>query len=407
MKKLLLLLLALSLLAFAPGCETEYGEEPVEDYDALMAEGVAALGYADSAVAHDRFIRAQNVRAGDAAAGLGVALSDVQGLAELVDELLSFVLELTATAEPTLTTAVGNPGGLAPGSTIGDTIHHFIKQILEPVLDEMLPALTDAATDPQLEIMIPSLPIVVMDTTLIDLGGQWDANDVRWLLSLIHTAQGAIDVVQGLDLTLDVGPLLAMDFLRDLLTGQELDIEAGLTEIAATLIWTLEDPENPTFLLPLPDETWRFDRAHVNFAQAGRFATGIWTKVAAEVDLQQDDLFGYNDVNRNHRRDGGETFFFACAEYSPLVMQMTPGFEAVIADLATAFAEGTDLDATPGAVDTFDPATLNDLLTAFGLPALIPSDSLNLADFFTDPPMQDLKTWLIDVLQLFVGDEDA
>lgn len=403
MKRIPLILIAMLCLAVV-GCATEYGEKPVEDYDALMDAALTSLAEGDSGGAHDRFVRAQVVRPHDPAAGLGVALSDVQALMELVDSALVFVVDFTAPQPQTA--AVENPGGLEPGSTLGDTIHHFIKMIAEPPLTEMLAAIDDALADPDIQLDVPAYPLELQGDVLVDLGGEWDRADVLWLAGIARAGMAVVDLLQAINLDFDIGPLLAMDFLRDLVTGETLDIEAGLAEVVETLLLTLEDEDYPDFLLPLPGQEARFAAAQLNLALAAGYGAEVFEAIDRETDGQADDVLGYHDDNGNHRRDAGEVYFLAGGDFPDLLMQLAPSLPTVLWKLHLALAEGTEIDRDPDVYETFDPASLNAFLRALGLPALIPSAQWDLAAFFVDRAMAGVKDVLIDALSCAVDSDD-
>ncbi len=389
-------------------CEAEYGEKTADDYDELMAEGVAALADADSATANDRFMRAQRVRGGDAAAGLGLALSDMQGLVELVDSLLGFLVDMTAPEAqvPAPVQASTNPGGLAPGSTLGDTLHHFIKHIMEPVLEEMVAGLDDARRDPDLVLDIPVVPIELLGEELLDMGGEWDAADVLWLSSLAYTMKGAVDFMQGINLDFDPGPLLAMNSVRKLLTGEPVDFDMLFVELTDVLLTILDDPEKEDLLSPLDGGLERIAQAQMELALAAKFGAATWRTAGRETDAQSDDVLGYVDANGNGVFDAGEVYVFLGGEYSAFMRDLLPAFETTLDALYLGLAEGTPVDPYPISPQTFDPAVFNEFLIIFGLPALVASAQWDLAAFFADPPLAEMKDLVADVLHCYADTDD-
>ena len=402
MKKAALFCLLIALVAWSAACTQEAGEPPVEDYQQLMAKGGQALAAGDVFTAADAYSRALDVRPADGPASLGMTLTDLLSIVQMDDETVSFVVNLLSAD----TLAQGNEGGLAPGSTIDDTLHHFIKQILEKQLDEINLRLDDALADPDLVLNLQAVPIVFQGEELLDLGGEWDAADVLWLTSLVRLIEGAVDFLQGTNLNMDVGPLLASD-LVSAIVGGDVDYQALLDELVVILRDLLRDPDYPDFLLPKPDEMWRFARSQRNFALATVYAVNVWPQVDAEADDQTDDLLAYTDANGNGRRDANEPYRFLGEDFPAELMSALPAARAVGWHLFLALADQTDLDTDAQTRQTFDPADLNMILASLGLPSLIAADRWDLAEFFAAPPMDDVKDFAVDALSCTIDNDDA
>jgi len=169
----------------------------------------------------------------------------------------------------------------------------------------------------------------------------------------------------------------------------------------------LEDPEKTHFLLPLPEGFERLQEAQVAFALAARYGSQVWRTAAAETDPQEDDVLGYLDENGNGQMDDGESFYFLGAEYSALLNDFVPSLTAVLDELHTSFAQSTPIDAYPLTYQTFDTAVFNLLLEDLGLPPLIPSSEADIAAFFEDPPMADVKTFITDGLHCAVDSQTS
>lgn len=394
MKHKAIILILAGVVLFC-GCATEYGEEPAENYDELMAQGKASLAEPDAFAAYDYFDRALDVAEGDGPASLGLTLSDTLSLVHLLDEVVNFLNDFLASEEEKY---LPNPGGLEPGSTIGDTLHHFIKHIAEKLLDEMMLALDDALADPELRLDLSAMPVMLQGETLLDLGGEWDAADVFWTAGAARLFQGIIDIMQGIDLAFDIGPLLGSDLVEDLITGDDLDLANGVDGLIHALLVTMEDPEYPNFLLPLEDEMWRFERAQFNLALAVCYAVTVWDKVDAETDDQTDDVLAYQDLMNPGVHDADESYMFAGGVFPEPLTKALPSLRAVGYKLYLALAEGTDLDVDPDVYQTFNPADLNMVLTALGFPALIAEGEWDAAAFFADPPLDQLKDFLVEAL---------
>jgi hypothetical protein len=390
------------LLLLTVACESEVGEEPGRSYDELVAEGTAALGVADAIGAHDAFAGALELRRHDATASLGLVLADVQSLFVLADDLLAMIGGLSGSQ----TMALNNPGGLGPGSTLDDTLHHFIKQIAEKLLDEMVAALDDANADPQVSLKLPAMPLNFQGATLLDLQGSWDSADVLMLTAIVRLMQGAIDLIQGINLDMDLGPWIASDLVHDIATGQSVDYSAALEEIITLLIQTLEDEDFPDFLLMEDDGEWRFARCQRNLALATIHFVDIWPLVDGKSPQQSDELLGYSDANENGERDGNEPYTFQGEPFPTFLTEALPALRAIGFELFVALAENTDLDIDPDSYATFDLWSLNMALGAFGLPPVLAHQEVDLAAFFADPPLEEFKESLDEGLHCFADQPD-
>jgi hypothetical protein len=385
----------LILLLAVTSCAVEVGEPPAQDYDALVAEAKASLAAGDSKTAHGLLQEALGVRPNDPDASLGLVLANVQGLCVLLDEILSFVTDLAGAQ----VMALENPGGLSPGSTLDDTIHHFLKHIGETILDETNLALDDALAAADVEFAVDHLPLALQGELLADWGGEWDATDAVWLSAVVRAANGVVDMIQGLNLDLDIGPLLASELLASLATGAPLDYATAIPELFEILLGILEDPDFPDFLLANDETDRRFARAQFHFALAAIRGIDAWPLAAAETDAQDDDLLAYVAPQ--------QSYAFAGEPLPEWLNDALPALRAIGFGLYVALAEGTDLDVDPTAYATFNPASFNMLLAAMGLPPLLLDDAWDLAGWFAAPPLASIKQTLIDALHCLTDYTDA
>ena len=99
-------------------------------------------------------------------------------------------------------------------------------------------------------------------------------------------------------------------------------------------------------------------------------------------------------------RDPSEPYAWLGTEpFPPLLMELMPILITIGSNLAGALAEGTDLDTTSATLETLDLSLLNMLLEFIGLPDLIPHTSYYLAEWFADPPAEDMKEFVVDALE--------
>ncbi len=377
-------------------CSIESGTPPRRTFDQLMMQAREALAQGDGLAAHNLLADALELKPHESSASLALALADVLQLVHFGDEIVTFVGNLsTQVSEKYL----NDPGGLNPNGNLNDTIHHFVKHIFEPVLDEMLVALGDARSDPLVSLQLTALPIVFQNKTLIDLGGTWDANDAYWLEGTVRLVQGAVDLLQGTNLDLDVGFVLGAPVVQKLLAKEPIDWATAGQDLAAALLQVFEDPAHQDFLLPLPDEMWRFQRAQRNLALGVIYWVGIWRRIDAEPTNPPDDVLGFVDGNQNGRRDPNEPYeWLGRYPFTPLEMKLMPLLLTIGANLGGALAERTDLDETDAVIETLDLSLFNMFLELLGLPDLIPHTYYNLADLFADPPAAQIKEFLTETL---------
>ncbi|HPM79044.1 MAG TPA: hypothetical protein PK961_18300, partial [bacterium] len=328
-------------------------------------------------------------------ANLGLVLADVQQVLHFLDEIILFVGDMAGG----MGLAQTDDGGLEPGDSIDATLHHFLKGIFEPLVDEMMLAMVYVRADQNVLLDVPSYPLGFSSFTLVDLHGQWDASDVAWLAGTLNLVQGAIDIIQGTNMDLNLGLLLDADFVGNLLNGREMDIADTLGELTSVLLAIMQDEQRPDFLMPLDGERWRYERAQRNLAMAAYEWVCVWSLIEAETDDPVDDVLTYLDADGDGRRDASERFSWTTVGFAPAAMDMLPAWRAMGWDLFAALAERTDLDPYPQNYNTFDLALANMLLESLGLPALIGSQKLDFAAMVENPPNAELKAFLIDALE--------
>ncbi|HPQ70733.1 MAG TPA: hypothetical protein PKW95_16535 [bacterium] len=389
------LLLVMVVASVVVSCGSETGDEPSIDIDDLVEQGAAALGDGDGYRARDIFRRALVEDAKHPQANLGLVLADVQQVLHFLDEIILFVGDMAGG----MGLAQTDDGGLEPGDSIDATLHHFLKGIFEPLVDEMMLAMIYVRADESVLLEVPSYPLGFSSFTLIDLHGQWDASDAAWLAGTLNLAQGAIDIIQGTNMDMNLGLLLDTDFVGNLLNGREVDVAATLGELVDVLLAIMQDAERADFLMPLDGEQWRYERAQRNLAMAVYEWVCVWSMIEEETDDPADDVLTYLDANGNGRRESSERFAWTTVGFDPAAMDMLPAWRAMGWDLFAALAERTDLDPYPQTYNTFDLSLANMLLESIGLPALIDSQKLDFADMVENPPNAELKAFLIDALE--------
>jgi hypothetical protein len=386
------LFLVLSILGAS--CGSTAGTPPHQDYQAWLEQGQAALEQNDATGAHDDFTAALLVRPHDGSASLGLVLADAQSLMILIDDLVNFIASESGSTVSTM--AVGDPGGLGPGSTLDDTIHHFVAVILGGLFDEMIQASDDSLTAPDASLYLTSLPFVFQGQTILDLGGQWGPADAQWVAAIVRLGNGGIDYLQSIDLNLNVGPWLASDFFHTLINGGQLDWSSAFQEIVTLAINALEDPQYPDFLLAESDAGPLFQNCQLNLALATIDAVNVGPLVPAETVGNLNQVLGFIDLNNNGVHDPGEPYAFEGQLFPPFLYNALPALKIIGLELFAALSQGTPLDGSPGYYKTFDPFAFNLVLEAWGWPEqlpLIPHGRWDLAAFFAAPPLaQDKET---------------
>lgn len=392
------------LLLIPIACTIESGSDPVVDFDLLVEQGARALSDGDGLTAHDLFSRALAERPHEPTASMGLVLADLLQFLHFADEIVEFVIDYAGS----MTMAqCDDPAGLDPDGNFNDTAHHFIKHIFEPVIDEMLLAMDDAAADEELVLNLSAFPLEFMGQRLADLGGEWDATDVTWLSGTLRLIEAVVDLLQATNLDLDFQLILDSDLVRNLTLGNEIDLLETMSELVEILLHILDDPERPDFLLPLPEQQWRYARSQRDFALGVHHWLVVWDQIGAEQDNQVDDILNYIDRNASGEYDAGEPYAW-CSE-SQFPEWLTGAMPALLAigwQLQSALAEGTDLDRYPDSYELFDLSALNMLLAEWNIPGAIPTTKVDLAALFTEPPNDEVKQWLTDGLTC-LHDEDG
>jgi len=409
MSKSRMITIALILLLGLSACTIQNGEESPEKFDQLMRAGKRALAAGDGPQAQKLFAQALKVEPSNSSASLGLVLADVLKLLQFADDIVTFVIDIGGTF--TAAEEVPNPGGLVPSNTLDQTIHHFVKQIFEPLLDEMLSALDDALADPEISLNLQALPLSFGGSQFADLAGNWAAADVTWLAAVTRLLQGLVDILQGSNMNFDIGAVLESQTVHYLINGQPLDLYDTVDEVLELVLFILNDPNYPDFLLPLPDAEWRFERAQRNLALALYWGVGVWYMVETQPAPEASGILSYQDLNGNRKREANEPFIFNEAVFPAWLMTALPALRAIGWKAQAAMAEGTDLDSTPDVYETFDLASFNMLLNAAHLPALIPSTPVDFAAWFAAPTTAETKQTISDLLQfihdLLYGPEPA
>jgi hypothetical protein len=390
---LLKLISMTALLAVLMGCAaTEEGDPPDPSYDVLMDSAKAALETGDGYQAYIWFCEANRLRPMDSQANLGIMLSDLTQLLNLVDQFIYFGGEMAQTAPPEDETQLYAKQWDDVEMGAGDQIDALVMQIFDERLEEMVVAGQVAKVDPAMLFTISAIPLNFQGEEILSLPGNWDSADVHFFLAVGRAIQSVMDIFLSMDLNFDFGlvmDLLATDF-SVLETSQVIDL---VVDVFYTM---LTDADNPDFLLGNDEAATRMPKSGLNLAMA-----------AEEIITAFDTLYdpagplGYVETIDNGVHDPSE--LYVIGNMAPMSAEMTalmPELLDVLEQARMSLLDGTEFDVDPSLPNTFDLSSLNVILKGFGVPELlsIPSYPVDLGAVFNDPHPEELKDTLTSLL---------
>ena len=381
------------VLALFAGCAaTEEGDPPDPNYDVLMDSAKAALEKGDGYQAYILCTEADRLRPLDPKANLGIMLSDLLQLLNLVDQVIYFGGEMAQTAP-------GDEQQLAVPKQwddveigAGDQIDVLLMQIFDERLEEMVVTGEAAKSDPDILFPVSSIPLDFQGESILNLPGNWDRSDVLLFLAFSRIIQSTIDILLSIDLNFDFGLVMDMastDF-SVLDTTQVIDLVVG------TFYTMLTDEENANFLLTNDEAEARMAKSGINLGMA-----------AEEIVLAFKYLYdpagplGYVEIIDNGTHDPSESYFLG--DLDPMDAQMMavmPEILDVVDQVRIALWDGTELDVDPESPNYFDLSSLNVVLEGLGIPGIvsIPSYPVDLGGLFTDPSPEEFKETVTSLL---------
>ncbi len=382
-----------ALLAILMGCAaTEEGDPPDPSYDVLMDSAKGALEMGDGYHAYIWFCEANRLRPQDPQANLGIMISDLTQLLNLVDQFIYFGGEMAQTVPPEDEAHLYAKQQDDVEMGAGDQIDVLVMRIFDERLEEMVVAGEIAKFDPAMIFSITAIPLNFQGAEILSLPGNWDRADVLFFLATGRAIQSIMDIFLSMDLNFDFGlvmDLLATDF-SVLETGQVIDL---VVDVFYTM---LTDADNQDFLLGNDEAARRMPKSGLNLAMA-----------ASEIITAFDTLYdpagplGYVETIENGVHDPSE--LYVIGNMAPMSAELTaimPDLLEVLEQARISLLDGTEFDVDPSSPNTFDLSSLNVILKGLGVPELlsIPSYPVDLGAVFNDPHPEDLKDTLTSLL---------
>lgn len=301
--------------------------------------------------------------------------------------------------------------GYQPPETGKDDWPQTGQDFLEEIVGLMLGGLILEASDEAIEqaewlrenavdgiYPIDRLPMILNFKEVADAFGDWDFADAVAAESWAGLLPGLLEHLTSLNLDFDLGLIFQlMDEDFDLPTDELIGL------IVDYLLQLFDNPLHPDFFT-LKDNAVPFREAGLKVGLGLRHATETYELIIAEEMDQTNDVLGYDDLNGNLQFDENETL--KIPHWDVLTEEedtVAWAFYGVFADLAASFLDYTEYDLDPETAQPFRPSSLNQLLVAFGLPALIPDWDFLAIDFgamYRDADPTAFRDRLVIILKL-------
>ncbi len=391
MLKWVLLAILATILA---GCAaTEEGDEPDPSYDVLMASGKDALEEGDGYNAYILFTEADRLRSRDPEANLGIMISDLLQIVNLIDQIIYFGGEMALTDLPETEAVMrAKQWDDGPPMGAGDQIDVLLMQIFDERLEEMVTTGEIAKSDANINFTINSIPLNFQGEAILNLPGNWEKSDVLFFLAVSRLIQSGIDIFLSIDLNFDFG--LVMDTMS---TDFEVLETSQIIDLVVDLLYAmLTDEENSDFLLENDEAAVRMPKAGINLGTAAE------EMLTAFEDLRHPDgPLGYVMEIDNGVHDPSEAYVIGdMAPFSDDLMLVMPELLDILDQVRISLYDGTEMDTDPLAPNYFDLAAFNPVLTQLGVPELIsiPDYPVDLGGTFTNPEPEQFKETLTSLV---------
>ncbi|NLH50006.1 MAG: hypothetical protein GX444_15610 [Myxococcales bacterium] len=261
----------------------------------------------------------------------------------------------------------------------------FLDEVLSRILDGLLFEASDEAieqaewlreNEPDVVYPVDTLPIILNFSQVADAAGDYDLPDAVAAEGFAGMLPGLAAHLTALNLDFDIGlifEVVNLDF--------GMPIEDLLGVLVDDLLRLFNNPLYPDFFT-LKDDAAPFKAAGLKTGLGFRHTEETLKLILAEEGDQSNEVLGYDDQNGNQQWDEGEGLI---APPNGVLTDEENVQALAIAQLAghlaDSFLDYTDYDNNPAESQPFRLAYLNDVLTAFGLPALIPDLDALVIDF--------------------------
>lgn len=355
----------------APTCDWE-------NYNALMVEGKTALGDFDPATAAEKFAEAVELCPEVGDAQLGDLLAQFQNIMKTLAEVFAEY----------------------PDFPFIDWVafQEDVVNDLMPLNEEFVAAAIAMETDfPQNRLFVPSLPILIIEeTVVVDCGGEWDYADFINLAAVGNLVDAIESFLLAFELEADWSLLEDFPYLYDPIEvvhwycGQILEMFA--------------DPLYPDFMTFTEDGPEYFADFAIALGFAAIDGEEGFAAVLLETDPQGDDVTSYVDANGNGQWDEGEQY--SVPYFGPLGDELNLfllNSLILMADLGPALLDTGPEDLHPLLPDWLPLGDLNYILEALQgwVPGItLPEIPIPVGRWLYNPPEDGLRSTLIAVVQL-------
>ncbi|MBZ0271339.1 hypothetical protein K8I61_04835 [bacterium] len=396
-RRFTLVVAIVAICVAASGCNDDEAFLDDPSVSEIIAIGKEYLADERGAEAAEAFKAALKKDGDNVEATLGLFLSQIMQVTNIVDELAKLLSELD----------LGGAKSTAKDKVlIGDLLHDFFRDtMLTPLsTNETHYAFLVAAADFQYDF--PRYALRVSTIELFSFSGEFDVTDVHALGAVNALFYGVVELLLAHDLNFDINALALPDF-AGLSTFETIAAVLDLVE------GMMASEQYPDFLALDENGVTPMQTAGVAFGDAFARMTYAFDALALERDTQGDDQFRFDDFDHDNRYDARDEPIYVGTSFD-LPAELAVAIDITAAALAVAFYDESPKDIDPNARNPLSASDLNALLRALdvlpivigegprplvidGLPGFI---TIDIGPFFANPSHDGLRAFLLSIIDL-------
>jgi hypothetical protein len=254
------------------------------------------------------------------------------------------------------------------------------------------------ANDPTIVYPLASMPIILNFAQVANPNGNFDLTAAVAAEAWAGSIGGLLAHVPALNLDCELGvifEIVGFDF------HGSFDVVFG--NFVNLLLELFDNPLFPDFLT-LKDNAAPWKAAGLEAGLGFLHASETFTMMTKESGTPAGTVLGYDDLSGTHQWNPNDPLIVpSWGDLTPSENQVAWAIQGVLQHLAASFLDYTAYDIDHGVPHPFLLSYLNPLLTAFGLPAIIPDWSFLSIDFgksYYDADPTGLKTKIVTILQI-------
>jgi len=400
---LLVILLGLALSFFCAGCdsggdddrEDESDDDDDDSQEDHLGQGKYWLQVGEGDKAREEFLMALSQEPGIVDGLYGMVLADMLHATDVVGVIVDYIKSLE----------YGGPVKSGDGDREKvDSSRGMINFMLDTVLNGLLlerceEMVTYARTTQGIEgasFELEGIPIIIAFEHLADLNSEFDMGELYGSESYGLILKGLVGHLLTIDLDFD----LSLAFILEDIDFGEMETMEAVSLVVDILYRIITDPAFPNFLTLYPDGIELYQQSGWELAMGLHAYLNTFAQIASETDDQGDDVMGYLDTNGNLAWDHGEPLYIPYFEVlEGIQMSRWAIITGVIEGYRNSLLDYTEYDIDPGASNPFRLALLNPLLETYGLPPVIPEETvLDLGSWYANPNPTVIRDTLIELL---------